>query len=79
MKIDFARNLAVKVLYKIDEEKSYSNIILDEALNSNREKLTNKDIGFISELVYGVTTWRLTLDTIIQKYSKTKLKKFRQL
>lgn len=75
MKIDFARNLAVKVLYKIDEEKSYSNIILDEALNSNREKLTNKDIGFISELVYGVTTWRLTLDTIIQKYSKTKLKK----
>lgn len=75
MKIDFARNLAVKVLYKIDEEKSYSNIILDEVLNSNREKLSNKDIGFISELVYGVTTWRLTLDTIIQKYSKTKLKK----
>ena len=75
MKIDFARNLAVKVLYKIDEEKSYSNIVLDEVLNSNREKLTNKDIGFISELVYGVTTWRLTLDTIIQKYSKIKLKK----
>ena len=75
MKIDFARNLAVKVLYRIDEEKAYSNIVLDEVLNLNREKLTNKDIGFISELVYGVTTWKLTLDCIIQKYSKIKLKK----
>lgn len=75
MKIDFARNLAVKVLYRIDEEKAYSNIVLDEVLNLNREKLNNKDIGFISELVYGVTTWKLTLDCIIQKYSKIKLKK----
>ena len=37
--------------------------------------LSNKDINFISELVYGVTTWKLTLDTIIQKYSKIKIKK----
>lgn len=75
MKIDFARNLAVKALYRIEEDKSYSNIVLDEILNSNRENLSNKDIGFISELVYGVTTWKLTLDSIIQKYSNIKLKK----
>lgn len=75
MKIDFARNLAIKALYRIDEDKSYSNIVLDEILNSNRDKLTNTDIGFISELVYGVTTWKLTLDSIIQKYSNIKLKK----
>lgn len=75
MKIDFARNLAVKALYRIEEDKSYSNLVLDEILNNNREKLTNKDIGFISELVYGSTTWKLTLDTIIQEYSNIKLKK----
>lgn len=75
MKIDTARNIALKTLYKIEEDKSYSNIVLDDMLNSNREKLTNQDIGFISELVYGVTSRKLTLDNIIQKYSNIKMKK----
>lgn len=79
MKVDFVRELAVKALYRIDSEKSYSNIILDDTLNSNREKLTNRDIGFISELVYGVTTWKLTIDSIIEKYSKIKLKKIAKM
>ena len=39
------------------------------------KKLSNLDINFISELVYGVVTWKLTLEYIIQKYSKTKIKK----
>lgn len=75
MKIDTARNIALITLYKIEEEKSYSNIVLDDMLNSNREKLTNQDIGFISELVYGVTSRKLTLDNIIQKYSNIKMRK----
>lgn len=75
MKIDNVRQIALKILFEIDSKKAYSNIILDEYLNKNREKLTNRDINFISELVYGITTWRLTLDTIIQKYSKINLKK----
>lgn len=70
-----ARKLALNALYKIDEKSSYSNIVLDEILNENREKLNTKDINFISELVYGVTTWKLTLDCIIQNYSKIKIKK----
>ena len=75
MKIDNIRELALKSLYKIDTENAYSNIVLDEVLNKNREKINNRDIGFISELVYGVTTWKLTLDCIIQKYSKLRIKK----
>lgn len=75
MKIDFAREIALKIIYKVDVEYAYSNIILDEYLNQYREKLNVKDINLISEIVYGVTTWKLTLDTIIQKYSKTKLNK----
>ncbi len=73
--MDKARETALKVLYKIDKNKAYSNIELDEEINKNRTILNDKDIGLISEIVYGVTTWRLTLDEIIKKYSKIKLKK----
>ena len=55
--IDKVRELALKVLYKIDKEEAYSNIALNEIINANREKLTPKDIGLISEIIYGVTTW----------------------
>jgi len=75
MKIDFAREIILKTLYKIDVENSYSNIILDDVLNKNRKRLSDRDISFITEIVYGVTTWRLTLDYIIEKYSKIKIKK----
>lgn len=73
--IDKTREIALKVLYKIDKEQAYSNIVLNEEIKQNRRKLNEKDIGLISEIVYGVTTWRLTLDEIIKKHSKIKLKK----
>ena len=73
--VDKIRELALKILYKIDKEQAYSNIALDEVIKLNRKNLTQKDIGLISEITYGVTTWRLTLDEIIKKYSKIRLKK----
>lgn len=73
--IDKAREIALKVLYRIDKERAYSNIALDEELKKNRNNLNEKDIGLISEIVYGTTTWKLTLDEIIKKYSNIKLKK----
>lgn len=73
--IDKTREIALKILYKIDKEKAYSNIALDELINENRKILDERDIGLISEIVYGTTTWRLTLDEIIKKYSNIKLKK----
>lgn len=73
--IDKTREIALKTLYKIDKEQAYSNIALNEEIKQNRKKLTEKDIGLISEIVYGVTKWRLTLDEIIKKHSKIKLKK----
>ena len=73
--MDIARETALKILYKIDEEKAYSNIVLNSEIKKQKEKLQRKDIGLISEIVYGVTTWRITLDEIIEKYSKIKLKK----
>ena len=46
--MDFPRKLALETLYKIDKEEAYSNIVLDELLNKNRNVLSNKDINFIS-------------------------------
>lgn len=75
MKIDYPREIALKVLYKINEENAYSNIALDEYLNINRKFLDNRDVNFISEIVYGVISRKLTLDYIVQKYSKIKINK----
>lgn len=73
--IDKARETALKILYKIDKEKAYSNIALAEQIKQNRKILNDKDIGLISEIVYGTITWKLTIDEIIKKYSNIKIKK----
>ena len=73
--MDKIREIALKTLYKIDEQEAYSNIVLKEFLKEKRNKLDDRDVGLISEIVYGVTTWKLTLDEIIKKYSKIRLKK----
>lgn len=78
--VDKVRELALKILYKMDKDNSYSNILLNESFNKirkegNKNNLDNRDFAFISEIVYGVTTWKLTLDEIIKKYSKIKLNK----
>lgn len=73
--IDKTREIALKALYKIDKEQAYSNIVLNDEIKQNRNKINDKDIGLISEIVYGVTTWKLTIDEIIKKYSKIRLKK----
>jgi len=75
MKIDLPREIVLKALYKIEKEKAYSNLVLDEIINENKNKINSKDIGFISEIVYGVTSYKITLDYIISRYSKTKLNK----
>ena len=73
--MDKIREIALKTLYKIDQQEAYSNIVLKETLKEKRNKLDDRDVGLISEIVYGVTTWKLTLDEIIKKYSKIRLKK----
>ena len=73
--IDKVREIALKILYKIDKGEGYSNISLNEVIKENKDILNRKDISFVSEIVYGVTTWRLTIDEIIKLHSKIKLKK----
>ena len=68
-----ARDLAVNVLYKIEVGEAYSNTTLNKELE--KSDLNSLDKALASELVYGVMTWKLTLDEIIARYSSIKLKK----
>ena len=58
-----ARTVAVKVIADIERNKSYSNIVVDVALNG--ADLSRQDSAFASMLVYGVLQRKLTLDSVI--------------
>lgn len=76
--MDRVREIALKVLYDVDKNGAYSNIALDEALRQARkrqEKIEPRDVGFISEIVYGTISWKLTIDEIIKKYSNIRIQK----
>ena len=55
------RQTALEILLRIERRKSRIAPLLESCAPSDR-----RDKAFISELVYGVTRWRLCLDTIIQ-------------
>ena len=66
-----AREIAMKVIYDVEFNGAYSNMALKKALKTDMPK---QDKAFISNLVYGVTDRKLTLDYVIGKFSKIKLK-----
>lgn len=69
-----ARELAVNILYDIEYNGAYSNMALKNAFSKNKD-ISPVDKGFITCLVYGVVSKKLTLEYIISEYSKIKLKK----
>ena len=76
--VDKTREIIIKVLYNIEKNGAYSNIALNQELDQARKNLISmnkRDIGFISEIVYGTISWKLTIDEIIKKYSNIKIKK----
>ncbi len=67
------RNLALKVLLKIEQDSAYSNLALGNAIRD--AGLGGVDSAFASALVYGVLERKITLDYIIKQYSKLPLRK----
>ena len=63
-----ARKFVVKLLTKLDDNSSYSNILLDNALE--KSQLDQREKKFASALFYGVLEREITLDEIIISYSK---------
>ncbi len=70
---DDARIQAVKLLGKTFFKGGYSNILLDKALS--RSDMNDQERVFCAALYYGVLERKITLDHIISKYSKIKIKK----
>ena len=73
MKCDAARETALKILYEINEKGAYSNIALNKHFSAH--DLSDRDRAFITELVYGVVKWKLTLDRTIAACSKIRMEK----
>lgn len=74
MKLDVARNTAVKILHDIYEKKAYSNVALNKGF-SGATNLTVLDRSFVTELVYGTVKHTITFDWLIAQYSKIKFHK----
>ncbi|UFJ41986.1 16S rRNA (cytosine(967)-C(5))-methyltransferase RsmB [Brevibacillus humidisoli] len=63
-----ARDVALDVLTKVDEHQSYSNLELKSALTN--ASLSSPDVGLVTELVYGTTQRRGTIDGVIGRLVK---------
>ena len=63
-----ARKFTKDLLTAFFENSSYSNILLDNALD--KSELSAQDKKFAANLFYGVIERKITLDAVINKYSK---------
>lgn len=73
MAVDLPRETALKIIYDVNEKGAYSNISLNRHLLGS--ELKDKDRAFITDLVYGTVKWRLSIDWIIEQFSRVRLKK----
>jgi 16S rRNA (cytosine967-C5)-methyltransferase len=64
-----SRELALRLLEKIEQEQSYANLVLPQALANSG--LDQADRGFTQELLYGTIRWQLNYKAIAEHLSKT--------
>ena len=68
-----AREIALKALYDIEINGTYTNAALNSALSD--KELATCDRSLVTELIYGVVSNKTAIDFIISKYSKIRIKK----
>lgn len=68
-----ARELALHILMKLQNDGAFSNILLNNELN--KSELSELDKTFTTQLVYGVVSNKLAIDYIIKKSSKVRFNK----
>lgn len=61
-----AREIALDVLNRVEEQQSYSNLELRHVLD--KADLSAADAGLVTELVYGTIQHRLTLDFVLSHF-----------
>lgn len=70
--MESGRELALKILNRIQNEGAYSTLAVKKALDDKNER---KDSGFIRELVYGVLENQRMIDEIIKESSSVRIRK----
>lgn len=66
-----ARQLAVEALKRIGDGGAYANLVLPGLLE--RSGLDQRDRGFVTELVYGVTRMRRSCDWLVDRFTMSEL------
>lgn len=66
------REIAIRILSEINEEKAYSNISISRNID---EGMSGSDESLIREIVYGVIENKLLIDWVIMQFSRIRLKK----
>lgn len=67
------RQLAVSLLVRVEQEDSHAQDLLDRTLVN--PQITGPDRGLLAELVYGSIRHRFTLDSILERFSRTRLER----
>ncbi len=71
------RNIALTILQSIFEDQAYTNIAIDQYFNRQKQ-LSKQDRAFITRLVEGTVEHVMTIDYIINQFSKTKTRKMKK-
>lgn len=66
-----AREAAYECIYKVNYEKAYSNIVLNQLFR--RYEMSYLDRGFVTELVYGTLSRLIYLNHVIARYSDLRI------
>ncbi len=67
-----AREIALELLESIEKNQAYSNLLLNDAIE--KHKIDKKDVGLLTELVYGTLQRKLTLDFFLKPFIKNSRK-----
>ena len=62
-----ARKVALDALNRIEQDEAYANLALGTILD--RSRLDERDRGFVTELVYGVTRMRRACDFLVDRFA----------
>ncbi|WP_102346987.1 16S rRNA (cytosine(967)-C(5))-methyltransferase RsmB [Bacillus sp. Marseille-P3661] len=72
MKNKAVRDVALDILLQIEKNQAYSNLLLNQMIHKNN--LNQKDIGLLTEIVYGTIQRQFTLDYYLESFIVNKKK-----
>lgn len=67
----------IDLLLRIDEDSGYSHLLLDREIKSR--KIATKDIGLLTEVVYGTIQRKITLDYYLSPFLTRKIEQWVQM